>query len=662
MSVSSIEKAAEQLQDVLCAQFMLDAAPLGDVETFDAQHLAYGARLSLSYPGGSIEVGLYGTKDDCHELAKFVLGMDDDEIPTPEEVVDFFGEVINMLAGMLKREEHQSRKVELQIGVPLVLVDDDCAKLKTYAIPVLRQVFCEKNLGAKFELSFCTRDAIALAQEICAILAKFGVDNKIELGEVLSLLGELEESYAEHVDDSFQSATEVCGEALTEIINETSAAPEHALQVIADTMAEIIDAFSHGEVQKAIHVPSFSKNAPPLVHLKRDDESVELYADFIEESQDNLERADGMLLQMGPSQDHTEEIHGLFRTYHSIKGVASFLHLTHITELAHETEHLLASLRDGKVSLSVELIDLLLESTALLQVQLDDLSHALQEECELESYPQQSGLLYRLAQACEGKIVANQGPQIQSVQAPNEKKSPLKATVKVEEALLDALFEKSQILGEKLGRMTPDSLSEISALQRELHGIVLTMRMAELTPLFQKMSRMVRDISKKTEKLTKLTIQGADTKISRRILEGIGEPLVHMIRNAIDHGIESPEQRKRAHKPILGNIMLCGYHDENQVVIEIRDDGKGLNRNALRESAVKKGIIHEDAELSDAETMALIFAPGFSTAAQVTAISGRGVGMDVVKRNIENLGGIIEIESDLGEGTSFRLKLPLIAS
>ncbi|MCP4411293.1 MAG: hypothetical protein GY808_01785, partial [Gammaproteobacteria bacterium] len=196
----------------------------------------------------------------------------------------------------------------------------------------------------------------------------------------------------------------------------------------------------------------------------------------------------------------------------------------------------------------------------------------------------------------------------------------------------------------------------------ELQEVTTLMRMVPIQSLFQKMTRMVRDLSKKTGKLARLTLSGEDTLFARNMIEKLNDPLVHMIRNAVDHGIEDTEIRKTTGKPPLGNVQLiarCEEDDERkQAIIELKDDGKGLDSKMLIEKALSKGILEPDANPTDEEAYLLIFAAGFSTAANVTAISGRGVGMDVVRTNIEALGGKISITSKVGIGSTFVITLP----
>lgn len=204
-------------------------------------------------------------------------------------------------------------------------------------------------------------------------------------------------------------------------------------------------------------------------------------------------------------------------------------------------------------------------------------------------------------------------------------------------------------------------VSIVSLVTTDLQIAVMKTRMLPIGKVFNKFPRMIRDLSRELKKNIELEITGEDTELDKSIVEEIGDPLVHIIRNSCDHGIETPETRLAAGKPELGTIQLKAYHEGNHIVIQIIDDGKGLDVEMLKAKSVEKGIITEkEADvMSEKEAFGLIFRPGFSTAAQVTSVSGRGVGMDVVKTNIEKLNGMIDIDSELGQGTSMKLKIPL---
>ncbi|MEO1924337.1 MAG: response regulator [Nautiliaceae bacterium] len=215
--------------------------------------------------------------------------------------------------------------------------------------------------------------------------------------------------------------------------------------------------------------------------------------------------------------------------------------------------------------------------------------------------------------------------------------------------------------GEKFLEELNQVVSSISIVTTDLQIAVMKIRMLPIGKVFNKFPRLVRDLARELGKKVRLIIEGEDTELDKSIIEEIGDPLVHMIRNAIDHGIEPPEERKAKGKPEEGTIWLRAYNEGNMIVIEIKDDGRGIDPEAIKKKAIEKGIItpQEAENMSDKEAFMLIFKPGFSTAEKVTSVSGRGVGMDVVKTNIEKLNGIIEVDSVPGKGTTFKLKIPL---
>jgi len=244
--------------------------------------------------------------------------------------------------------------------------------------------------------------------------------------------------------------------------------------------------------------------------------------------------------------------------------------------------------------------------------------------------------------------------------------------VKLETWKLDALVDLvgELVIAQSMVVQDPDvqtlesrtlarSLRQLSRTTSELQRNAMSLRMVPVRAAFQKMTRLVRDVGVQTGKQVQLILEGEDTELDRNIVEKLGDPLVHMIRNAVDHGIEMPEEREAKGKARLGTVRLSASHQRGGILIRIQDDGKGLNAEKLLAQGIKRGIVKEGAELSESEIFSLIFEPGFSTAEIVSDLSGRGVGMDVVKRNIESLRGKVEIHSMIGEGSTFNILLPL---
>ncbi|MCD6527224.1 MAG: chemotaxis protein CheA [Desulfuromonas sp.] len=269
----------------------------------------------------------------------------------------------------------------------------------------------------------------------------------------------------------------------------------------------------------------------------------------------------------------------------------------------------------------------------------------------------------------ESALVEQQ--EVRKLQAKKQEKvQKVSSSLRVPAERLDELVNlvgemvtvQSRLSQTAYSRNDPDLLSiaeEVERLTEELRDSTLNIRMLPIGSTFSKFKRLVRDISSDLGKEVELKTSGAETELDKTVIEQLNDPLVHIIRNSMDHGIEMPDDRERAGKPRSGTVFLSAEHSGDSVVIEIRDDGKGLNAEALREKAISKGIISADDTLSDDESYQLIFAAGFSTAEKVSGLSGRGVGMDVVKRAIEGLRGSIQLESNLGVGTTVRLRIPL---
>ncbi|MFC2140553.1 chemotaxis protein CheA, partial [Candidatus Auribacterota bacterium] len=262
--------------------------------------------------------------------------------------------------------------------------------------------------------------------------------------------------------------------------------------------------------------------------------------------------------------------------------------------------------------------------------------------------------------------------QIKSGLSEQNKKPTIDESIKVKMGKLDNLIDmvgelviiESQVSQNSLIRDSSDpKLSQdIPQLRRIIHNVqntAMSMRLVPIKPLFQKMIRLVRDLSKKQGKKIEMRTFGEETEIDKNIIEQISDPLMHMVRNSVDHGIEKSEVRKEKGKDETGIIELNAFHRSGNIVIELKDDGGGLNRDKILKKAKEKGLVKEGEVIPDSKIYTLILEPGFSTADKVTDVSGRGVGMDVVKRNIESLRGKIEIQSEINKGSVFSIKLPL---
>ena len=225
--------------------------------------------------------------------------------------------------------------------------------------------------------------------------------------------------------------------------------------------------------------------------------------------------------------------------------------------------------------------------------------------------------------------------------------------------IANALMNEVLVSANNANATTNKNLSQLSKIVKDIQDQVMSIRMVPLKSTFQKMARLVRDVSTKAGKKVRLEVSGEETELDKTVIEEIGDPLVHLIRNSIDHGIEPQDERISKGKPAEGLVRLNAFHKGGNIVIEIEDDGKGLCKDRLLKKAIEKGVVEENASLSDQQIYNLIFAAGFSTAEKITDISGRGVGMDVVKKNVERLRGKVDISTVEGKGTKISIKLPL---
>ncbi|MCA9185872.1 MAG: chemotaxis protein CheA, partial [Planctomycetales bacterium] len=243
-------------------------------------------------------------------------------------------------------------------------------------------------------------------------------------------------------------------------------------------------------------------------------------------------------------------------------------------------------------------------------------------------------------------------------------------TVRVDRCKLDELINQigELVIGASMveqelvvvaGGTSLESMSTLGKIVRDLQEMSLSLRMVPIAATFQKMNRVVRDVAKKVGKQLRFVTEGDDTELDKSVVDQISDPLVHMVRNAADHGVETPEERVASGKPPEGTVLLRAYQQGGNIYIELTDDGKGLDRKKILAKAVERGLVAPDAHLSDAEICNLIFQPGFSTASEVTDVSGRGVGMDVVRRNVESLQGSVTVRSQQGKGSTITVRLPL---
>lgn len=416
----------------------------------------------------------------------------------------------------------------------------------------------------------------------------------------------------------------------------------------------------------------------PTTRLPSDPEVVALFGEFHDESQESLLQADELLMSLEAGAADPATVDALFRIFHTIKGLAGFLDMGNIGAMAHAAETLLDQAREDLATLVQARVDLLLRTTVMVRRILTATRTAVETRSGVVEVDGYDDLLHNLVSARSGQAAARvaepeERPQAEAPEgAEPSGASPtlLRETIKVDLSRVDNLVETigelviveamvTSSVTTTISQRTRHQLAQMSKIVRDLQRQGLALRMVPLRGVFQKMSRLVRDLSRRSSKPVNLELAGQDAEMDRSLAERLGDPLVHMIRNAVDHGVEPIAARRAAGKPDKATLRLSAFHEGGNIVIELSDDGKGLDRAAILAKAVSRGLVPAGVQLADRDVYELIFAPGFSTAEKVTELSGRGVGMDVVKRTVEELRGRIQISTELGRGTTFRLVLPL---
>ncbi len=418
----------------------------------------------------------------------------------------------------------------------------------------------------------------------------------------------------------------------------------------------------------------------------------DLLREFLTETRESLERVDAELVRFEQEPNDRDILGNVFRLVHTIKGTCGFLSLPRLETLAHAAENLMGKFRDG-MPVTTDAVTLILSSIDRIKLILDEI-----EASEHEPAGEDGDLIERLNRRSQdapkmpfvarpearAPQPASPAPKEEKPQTPSRDKPaserpddersdrPAAHSIRVHVETLDHLMTtvselvltRNQLL--EIVRRHEDSdfkvpLQRLSNVTAELQEGVMKTRMQPIGNAWQKLPRVVRDLSAELDKQIELEMYGADTELDRQVLELVKDPLTHLVRNCADHGIELPAERLAAGKPQKGTIRLSACHQGGHIIIEIADNGRGLNLAHIRAKAVENGFVSEAeiAQKSEAEICNLIFMPGFSTASRVTSISGRGVGMDVVRANMEQIGGTVDLKSVQGRGTTFTIKIPL---
>lgn len=441
----------------------------------------------------------------------------------------------------------------------------------------------------------------------------------------------------------------------------------------------------------------------------------EIFDSFIVETREIFENLDVELVELEIKPNDTDLLNKVFRAFHTIKGTSGFLGLEKMTAVTHRCEDILNKLRKNEIQLNERIMTALLAAFDSMKALLKIIESTFTENFDI-SVPIQ--ILENLFVEQEEKSTVEEPtmpvlsdekenenePEVTIVEEPESPVNDVKQEVTKENAVAakktsDIITQKRvdnsirvdverldnlvnivselvlgrnrltqihqdaslQYEGTKLVKDLSEATRQIDIMTTELQLAVMKTRMVKIGKVFNRFPRLIRDLCKEMHKDIELVIKGEETELDKTLIEEINDPLVHLVRNSVDHGVESPEERVSKGKNAKGIVLLSAEHEGNNIIITVEDDGKGINPDFIKAKAISKGLITQARadELSKNEVFGLIFVPGFSTAEKVTNVSGRGVGMDVVKTNVTKLRGIINVDSTVGQGTKIVIKLPL---
>lgn len=446
----------------------------------------------------------------------------------------------------------------------------------------------------------------------------------------------------------------------------------------------------------------------------------ELIREFLVESQELLERVDEDMVALEASPSDAELLNRIFRALHTIKGTSGFLGFDPVVRVSHRAEDVLNAMRRGELKLSRRIIDALLKSRDLLGKMLKDIGNQQLGEYVLdpllaeleavqkpEAAPQLGDLLVaegtvepavleavlqeqtnipepkklgemlvekELALPAEvGNALVRQKQIAESVAVPQTMRVDVHKLDELINLIGELVLERNRLVqvsrdftagkldSETISSALSQTTARLSFLTEELHVAGLKTRMVPIDAVFRKFPRIVRDLARNLHKEVELVVSGQDTELDKTMVELIGDPLVHLVRNSLDHGLETPDARQKTGKDPKGTLRLEAREEGDQIVVRIADDGAGIDPDRIARKAIEKGLVTAErvSTLSKREILDFIFLPGFSTKEVASDVSGRGVGMDVVRTNVKNMNGTVELDSNLGVGTTVTLRLPL---
>lgn len=460
-------------------------------------------------------------------------------------------------------------------------------------------------------------------------------------------------------------------------------------KTLAD-LAALVDRVVKSVETKAAPAPAAAP--PPKAVVAPDEETPAdqdrlLFVDFIPEAGEHLQAAESALLTLEKAPSDSDAINTVFRAFHTLKGMAGYVHLRFCTDLAHHAESLLSKVREKEMAYGPGIADLSLRSIDVMKFLVESVQAASQSG-SIRKPVGYDELLSLLKNATEKGVVdppartmgtpAPAAPAATAAAAPPPQAArpggdtTMETTVRVRTDRLDRLVNavgelviaqsmitQDPIVTDPANGLLSRKVAHLDRVVRDLRDLAMALRLVPMKGPFQKASRAIRDVAQKSGKAVDLHLYGEEAEVDRNVVETLDQLLLHLVRNAVDHGLETPVEREQAGKSPIGQLYLSATHEGGSLVVEVREDGRGMNREKILKKARERGLVPPDRDLTEDEILRLIFLPGFSTAEKVTEVSGRGVGLDVVKKGIENLRGQLDVTSKTGQGSRFRLRLPL---
>jgi two-component system, chemotaxis family, sensor kinase CheA len=436
--------------------------------------------------------------------------------------------------------------------------------------------------------------------------------------------------------------------------------------------------FDSSPVAAATGAAPQKQTAPPALNLSQDRE---LIAEFLAEFTEHISSIEQRVLILEERPGDRESVDHIFRSFHTIKGAAGLLRMESLGELTHELESLLDGVRQGRVTVTASLIEIVLGGVDVLKTHADHINAQLKGVAASQTFVAPAAQIISGARALLMLHASPDQPEepatpsdVESPDSPKPQASLLESAdvVKLHIAKLDALVDlvgelsiaqglvvQNPVVAETENLSLVRDLRQLQRVTKELQRSVMALRTVPLAGLFRKMSRLVRDLSNQLDKPVQLGLEGGEIEMDRNVIDKMSDPLLHMIRNAIDHGIESGPERAARGKNPAATLRLSAARRGSGILFRLADDGRGIQTDILRQRAVDRGLLNPESTQTHSELLALIFHAGLSTASQVSGLSGRGVGMDVVRRNIEDLHGTISVESVPDQGTTFTVRVPL---